>query len=239
MLKNHKLNFIVNGIFLALIIVFDICYMTVDCSSYVFKPLTSALFVLCGLFNLNYCIKTNLFKNKWFMILLFVGLVFAMLGDILLIDYFIVGAILFAIGHVFFFASFVALEGFNWLDLVLGGLIFGIALLLIELYPNFEFGEGMKIVVVLYALIISFMLGKALSNLIAKKNLKLDLLIFAGALLFFLSDLMLLFNVFASAPRVFDILCLSFYYPAEFLLAFSIAFAGMYFEKKLQSNPNA
>ena len=40
--------------------------------------------------------------------------------------------------------------------------------------------------------------------------------------LFFFSDLMLLFDVFANMPKIFDYLCLITYYPAEFLLALTI-----------------
>lgn len=47
-----------------------------------------------------------------------------------------------------------------------------------------------------------------------------------GSLLFFLSDLMLLFNVFGDVSRIFDIMCLVFYYPAEVLLAISITYSG-------------
>ena len=51
-------------------------------------------------------------------------------------------------------------------------------------------------------------------------------MIMLGSLMFFLSDLMLLFNVFADVSRVFDILCLVLYYPAEILLAISISYSG-------------
>ena len=43
-----------------------------------------------------------------------------------------------------------------------------------------------------------------------------------GSFLFFFSDLMLLFNEFAGAPFITDILCLYTYYPAQILLAYSI-----------------
>ncbi len=206
--KKHKIAFWVNAVFCYLIVFCSTLYLTrrffeVDIlqSPYILKTLSSVLFVLCGMFNLIYCFKTGMVKNKKFMIFMFLGLVFAMLGDVLLIDFFVVGA------------------GF-----------FAIALLIIFLYPKFEFGS-MLVVVIVYALIISLMLGKAGGNLRLKENKHLNLIIFFGALMFFLSDLMLLFNVFASAPYIFDILCLVLYYPAEFVLAFSIYFAGAHSEK--------
>ena len=55
-----------------------------------------------------------------------------------------------------------------------------------------------------------------------KEKSTLNLIILIGSVLFFLSDFMLLFNVFSSVSAVFGILCLALYYPAEFLLAHSI-----------------
>ena len=62
----------------------------------------------------------------------------------------------------------------------------------------------MEVVCVFYALIISFMLGKAVSNIIRERNI-LNLLIVIGSFLFFFSDLMLLFDVFANVSIIFDI----------------------------------
>lgn len=239
--KKHKIAFAVNAIFAFLIVMFDILYITrrqfgVDImqSPYILKTISSALFMLCGLFNLIYCFKTGLVNNKKFMVLLFVGLFFAMLGDILLIDFFVIGAALFAIGHVFFFIAFCTLSKVHYLDFICGGIIFGIALAIIFLYKGFSF-RNMLPLVIAYALIISLMLGKAAANL-RIKNKELTGIVFAGALLFFLSDLMLLFNVFSDLPFIFDIFCLIFYYPAEFLLAYSVYFAGAYYKDEQNDN---
>ena len=78
-------------------------------------------------------------------------------------------------------------------------------------------------VIILYALIISCMMGKTISNLIREKSKK-NLLLVIGSVLFTLSDLVLLFRLFAGAPRIFSILCVALYYPAEFFLAYSISY---------------
>lgn len=240
--KKHKIAFWVNAVFAYLIVFCSVLYLTrhffeVDIlqSPYILKTTSSVLFVLCGLFNLIYCFKTGMVKNKKFMIFMFLGLVFAMLGDVLLIDFFVIGAGLFAVGHVFFFIAFCTLSKMHWLDFVIGGGIFVVALLIIFLYKGFVF-ENMLPVVIAYAFIISLMLGKAGGNLRLKKDKHLNFIIFFGALMFFLSDLMLLFNVFASAPYIFDILCLVLYYPAEFILAFSIYFAGAHSKNESVEN---
>lgn len=238
MTKNHKIAIWVNAVFAYLIVFFSTLYITrrffevsIMQSPYILKTISSVLFVLCGLFNLLYCVKTKMISNLKFMVFMFAGLFFAMLGDILLIDFFVVGALLFGIGHILFLAGFCMLSKIHWQDFVVAGGIFIIALLVIFLYPNFEF-NGMLVVAVAYALVISLMLGKAGANLRLKQNRTLNVIIFIGALMFFLSDLMLLFNVFASAPYLFDILCLVLYYPGEFILAFSIYFAGAYSSNK-------
>lgn len=218
-MDRKKLFYILNAILIALILAGDICYIVLG--GLLFKALTSALFVLLGGANVVYLILQKE-KDKRFPIIMLVGLFFAMLGDIVLNLHFIAGAILFAVGHVFYFVSYCFLAKFKPTDLIAGVCIFVPSCLLITLAPFFDFGGVMmEIICVVYALIISLMVGKAISNLIREKTL-LNLLIVIGSCLFFFSDLMLLLNVFGNLPRVVDILCLATYYPAECFLAHSL-----------------
>lgn len=185
----------------------------------VVKGVASALFVATGVVNLIYMLK-NKSANKAFSILLVTGLVFAFLGDVLLEIHFITGAALFALGHVFFFISYLFLNKFRWQDLICAGIIFLVALSIILFVPIFEFEGVYKIVCIAYALIISLMLGKAVSNYLKDKS-KQNLIILIGSALFFFSDAMLLFSVFGGL-RICVVFCLLTYYPAEFMLAYSI-----------------
>ncbi len=238
---NNKKYFLIANIILALLVlVGDACY--IKFGELWLKGVTSAGFVIIGGINLAYLIlNKNIFDKSQagfasinkkrlslFPIIMLVGLVFAMAGDIVLNVHFIGGAVLFAIGHVFYFASYCFLSKFKWIDLLYGAIIFVPSVLFITLAPIFKFDVLMEVVCVVYAIIISCMVGKAISNLVRERNL-LNLLIVIGSALFFFSDLMLLLNVFASLPRVVDILCLATYYPAQCLLAFSIFIYG---EKK-------
>ena len=212
-----KLFTIFNFVFLALIVAGDICY-TIFGGLWL-KSLTSLMFVMLGGINLFYAIK-NKTKYLKFSIWLFVGLVLAMAGDIVLNLYFIGGAILFAIGHVFFFVSYCFVQEFKWTDLIYTAIIFVPSLMVLLFVPILNYGGIlMQIVCIAYALIISLMLGKAIANFVREKNM-FTLIILVGCALFFFSDLMLLFDVFAGA-KVAGILCLATYYPAEFLLAHS------------------
>ena len=152
-----------------------------------------------------------------------IGLFFAMLGDILLEIEFIIGAALFAIGHIFYFIAYNTLQTFKTKDFLIASCIFVPSILIILLVPIFDFGGTlMQIVCIIYALIISLMVGKAISNVLENKSI-LNILITIGSCLFFLSDFMLLFNVFADIHIIFGILCLATYYPAEIFLAYSIS----------------
>ena len=226
LLKNKQI-FIINIIYLVLILVFDVLLLTIG-YPYVFKILASAMFVLCGLTNLIYIAKCGIAeRQKLYKYLMFIGLVFAFLGDVFLIEdsTFIPGAVLFAVGHVFFFASYCLLYKINWRDVLISLAIFSVALIIILVPPIFDF-RGMLPVIIVYAFIISIMLGKAVSNAFQRDYRAENLWIMIGSLLFFLSDAMLLFSMFTDISGVFHTLCLVMYYPAEFLLASSIYYAN-------------
>lgn len=228
MKKEKNLFLYGNLIFGVLLLVATICFMQTNITSYITKTIASSLFVLCGAFNLFLLYKYYDFKTNWFALFLMIGLAFAMLGDILLISNFVVGAVLFAIGHIFFAIYFCFIAKINWVDIISLVLLLTVALLLIFLYPNFQF-DGMRLVVIVYAVIISTMLAKAIGNLINKKSTR-NLIAFLGAFLFYFSDLMLLFYRFAGNNMIFDYFCVYTYYPAEFLLAITI-----FFQKKIKS----
>lgn len=214
-----KQFFIFNIILALLVLVGDAFYISYG--HLWLKSITSAGFVLIGLINLVYAIISKKINLKY-AIIMFIGLVFAMLGDILLEINFMIGAILFAIGHIFFFISYCFIARFKWTDLIAGGIIFTVAVLVLTLVPLFNFDTMMQLLCIFYALIISLMLGKSISNIIRERNL-LNILVLVGSGLFFFSDLMLVFNVFTDIPGIaLGLLCLITYYPAECILAHTI-----------------
>lgn len=223
-LFKNKTLLILNVVFFVAILVFDILLLCFR-EPYIYKTIPSVLFVLCGVLNFIYVFKLEQ-RNKVFKYLMLIGLIFACLGDIVLIDYFVIGAILFAIGHIFFFISYSVLQKIKLRDILIALGIFLVSLIVILVPQIFDFGEMLPVVIV-YAFIISFMLGKAISNVIEKEYRFENIWIMIGSILFFLSDLMLLFNVFTDISIVFDIICLILYYPAEFILASSIYYSNI------------
>lgn len=217
-----KVSLALNAVLLALIIAGDLCYMLLG--GLPLKGTTSFLFLLVGVANLVFALKSNLFdKNKkMFAVLLCVGLFFAMLGDIILNIHFVSGAVLFAIGHVFYFVAYMFLQKIYIWDFVIAAAIFVPTLLFMLLCPLFEFESIlMKLVCVFYGAIISLMVGKALYLAVNQKTLT-SFVLAIGSVLFFVSDFMLLLHVFGNVGLWSDIVCLATYYPAQFLLGFSI-----------------
>lgn len=217
----------VNIMMFLMIMVGDFVYICTDVI--LAKAITSALFVILGVLDAIYLVS-NKAKNQKFMYLMLAGLFFAFLGDVVLEVHFIMGAVLFALGHVLFFVAYIFLNKFCWSDLICWALIFIPSVLIILFVPTLKFESIlMQMVCVVYALIISLMLSKSVSNFIKDRSV-LNSILLVGSILFFFSDLMLLFSRFGGVSTC-GLLCLLTYYPAEFLLAFSILFA-----KEKQSN---
>ena len=214
-MKNKGI-FVLNLLLAGLVQASMIWYL--DCGGLWRKGLTSFGFVLLGALNLAYLIAVRK-KPLCFPVILGIGLVFAMLGDIVLNVNFIGGALLFAVGHIFYAVSYAQLRRIGKLDLVLSGVIFAAAGSFLFFAPIFDFGDPvMKGICIGYALIISCMVGKALANAVRESTVT-NLLLAAGSFLFFFSDLMLVLYVFADAPHIIDTLCVATYYPAQCILA--------------------
>lgn len=192
------------------------------------KALASGVFVCTSLFNLILMLAYKKTTYKKFMILLFVGQVFAFLGDIFLNIYFIVGGILFAIGHIFYFVAYCFIKKFNWRDIIY--ILITITISLAIIFISKVDISNMGILIFAYAIIISCMLGKS-ATLIACEW-KTGLFIFVSSLFFYLSDVFLMFNIFGHMGRTFSLLCLAFYYPAEYLLGLSISIIGLLHKKQ-------
>lgn len=214
-----KTTAILNAILIAATLISDICYY--QFGGLLLKGITSFGFVLIAAVNLIYAIRAKADAAK-FPVVMTVGLVLCMVADIVLNISFIPGALIFAAGHVFYFISYCRLAKFKATDTIPSVIIFAASAALITLVPIFDFGSMlMEIICLGYALVISLMVGKAVSNLIGERN-KVNAILAAGSVMFYFSDLMLLFNVFAGAPKITDTLCLFTYYPAQCLLAYSI-----------------
>lgn len=185
------------------------------------KSLCSSGFALLGIINLIYTVIAKK-KNVKFAVSMAVGLVLAMLGDIFLGFDFIVGASLFAGGHICYFIGQSFLQKVRVKDLAISAVIFLCAGSFILFCPLLTFDTPvMKWVCLAYAMIISLMVGKSISNVSNEKSV-LTIVLAVGCVLFFFSDLMLVFDWFMNGGRITGLLCMSTYYPAEIMLAWSV-----------------
>ncbi|MBQ6841186.1 MAG: lysoplasmalogenase [Bacilli bacterium] len=209
----------VNLLFFIAICIGNYFYITVG--GLLIKSITSALFASLGFINMVYALKQNK-KYKKFYLAMSIGLILAMLGDIFLEIEFILGAALFAMGHIGFLIAYCFSQKIRGLDVIISLVFFACVAVFMLYSPIVVFDDPiMKWVCLIYAFVISLMLGKALGNFIKKKD-NVTGTIALGSILFTISDFMLLLSLFVELWSWTGEVCLATYYPAEFLLAYSI-----------------
>lgn len=220
MKKTQKLMLTLNVCVSTLICILNYFYQS-NGFDFTLKCVCSGLFAALGVANLVYARKTKETHGKFY-IFMALGLVFAFLGDYLICYDFIVGAATFALGHVFFVIAYCFLQKMQKLDLTVSGALFACCLIFLLFCPLLSFDVPVfRIVCIVYALIISTMLGKAIGNFVREKNTFTGTIAAASALFFF-SDLMLVFDWFIGLWSWTDHACMGTYYPALCLLAFSM-----------------
>jgi len=155
------------------------------------------------------------------------GFVFCLGGDVFLAlpqkKMFLLGLISFLTGHVFYVIAFVKLAGLN-IFAVIGTLLTIAVSLVVYKWLKPHLGT-MKIPVIFYIIVISCMLSGAWAILgeaeLAKQG---RLLVFIGALSFYVSDLFVARNQFMKDAFVNRLVGLPLYFAGQFMLAFSVGF---------------
>lgn len=219
-MKKNKLIFAVNVMTIAAIFVLNWFYQK-NGFDFTLKCICSGGFALLGVINLCYALISKQ-KNIKFYIGMCAGLLLAFLGDVLIGYDFIIGAATFAMGHICFAVAYCFLQKFNVRDLLPSGILFFGALAFLLFCPLLTFEVPVfKAVCIVYALIISLMLGKAAGNFLKVKNAVTATVVCASTLFFF-SDLMLVFDWFIGRWSWTSEACMGTYYPALCLLAFSM-----------------
>ncbi len=191
---------------------------------YIFKPLSTILVIIVAalsifvpdMYNLSYTLAIIL------------GLLFSLGGDVALMfkskRAFMIGLVLFLIAHFVYSIVFAVHSGF-----VKGDLISSVVLVLLAVIIYFYLHSGlgkMKIPVLIYVLVISFMVNRAISTFSGFFfNETQAYLILIGAGLFYISDLILAINKFKK-PFKYHRFNLAFYYSGQLLIALSTGFFG-------------
>lgn len=221
-MKKNKILFLINLIIISAVLILNYFYQSNN-FDFMLKCICSGGFAALGIINFLYILKAKQ-ENIPFHLTLCLGIFFAMLGDIILNFSFVAGAVVFAVGHIFFFTAYCLLQKIRKADITIGSSVFLAGTLFLLLCPLLKFDPPFfRIVCIAYALIISMMLGKAVGNFVRKKNIFTFLLAVAG-FLFFFSDLMLVFDWFIGLWSWTDHACMGTYYPSLCISALAMLF---------------
>jgi uncharacterized membrane protein YhhN len=166
--------------------------------------------VLIIIYLLNAHHKLNIF--------ILAALIFSWAGDIILDFSFIPGLLCFLLAHVMYATAFFKTSGESLLSrkpilLILPLVLYGAGLIFL-LYDHLD---GMRLPVIIYALVIMTMLAGAI-NRYSKVNRVSYLLVFAGALLFVISDSLIAVNKFGFPFRFSGTAIMITYIAAQYLI---------------------
>jgi len=210
----------VNIAWIAAIFVLNFIYQK-NGFDFTLKCICSGAFAALGLLNFLCTVRIRP-HSTGFLSGMLAGLIFAFLGDVLIGYDFIIGASVFALGHVCFVIAYCFLRKMSPSDFIISGILFAGAAAFLLFSPLLTFDVPVfRVVCLVYALIISLMLGKAVGNCIRMKTAAAGLLAFASALFFF-SDLMLVFDWFIGRWSWTDHACMGTYYPALCFMALAM-----------------
>ena len=191
--------------------------------SFLFKPISTLLIIaIAGLsfFEPAY--------NQTYSIGVLIGLLFSFGGDLALLfqekrKFFMIGLVFFLIAHIIYAATFSLLGRFTIWDIFTAVILLAAGL---AFYRLIEQNLGaMKVPVLAYILIISLMVNRASSTFASPLLSSAQAwMITAGAILFYISDIILAANRFWK-PWKYNRISLAFYFSGQLL----IALAGSYF----------
>ncbi len=179
---------------------------------YIFKPLTTLLILGIALLGVS--------PNPLYKILILIGLVFCLGGDVFLmlpVKYFIMGLASFLIGHIFYIVAFVIDGGFLLSLWLLPLLVYGVFIYWL-LHPHLSKMRGP---VIAYVVIILTMAWQALAHW-SLWHTTSALLAASGAVFFVISDSILAVDRFRGKFRSARVLVLSTYWLAQWLIALSV-----------------
>lgn len=170
-MKKQDVYLYINIAFSSCIYVLNYFYQSNN-FNFLLKCITSSLFAILAIINLTYFNGTKKKKEDLkYPIFMVFGVIFCFLGDAFINHYFVIGVVLFALGHVFYVGGYYMLYKFRGLDLIIGGSIGLAAGTFVLVCPYLSFDAPiLKVACFIYVFILSFMVGKTISNFIKEQN---------------------------------------------------------------------
>jgi uncharacterized membrane protein YhhN len=169
-----------------------------------------------------------------FSMLIMMGLICGLIGDILL-DLKIMykessslyqhgGMVAFLVGHLFYLTALIIYFGFNWIPLVIALILAIIIACVSKFILKFNFAEH-TVNTYAYSFILSYMMTQACYAAITQNFTASTILLAVGAILFLLSDLVLVMTYYDNKDsRPFIAVNHILYYAAQFTIALSILY---------------
>ena len=189
---------------------------------YILKPISTLLVIAAAAFSL-----LEPAQNPIYIIGVLAGLLLSFGGDMTLMlknhpKAFTRGLVLFLLAHVAYTVVFMLLGTFSVPDLLSAGLLLLAGIMCYHLFrPNLG---KMKIPVMAYIVIISVMVNRAAAAFTSPVfSATQGIMIFFGALLFYISDIILAANRFWK-PWPFNRVSLAFYYSGQLLIALAASY---------------
>lgn len=223
-MKLYLIPLILGIIFEAIFIVFE--YRKKPETALILKSCASFMFIVLGI--ICYLQTSNII----FGIMILIGLVFGALGDVCLNlrnvlekqkdRIFIMGIAAFLLGHLFYIATLIICDA-KALYIAIPMAAVLSAIILYFTLKNIDVPKKLKIFGPIYIAIVIIMFSCATSLLILYPTNKAYLIFTAGAFLFMLSDIVLVFNLFGNKKvKALRAINLSTYYIGQLLIAISI-----------------
>ncbi len=176
---------------------------------FIFKPLTTILII---------AIAAGSGLSSAYSVAIFIALILSLFGDVFLLfeTKFIYGLISFLLAHIVYIRAFYS--GFSGLGVYVALPLLAFAVIMMsQLWPN---AGKLKIPVLIYISVILAMVYQA-AEMYLQSRTTAALLVFVGALLFAFSDSVLAINRFKKEFSGAQVLILSSYYLAQWLIASS------------------
>lgn len=190
----------------------------------ILKGLAALMFVMIG------CIGYKNVINDSLGIKIFIGLIFGLVGDVLLNlrfvlkksgqKAFLAGILAFLIGHILYLAALIPIAESLAVDIVIGVVLAGA--LLAYIFKTMEVKTAFKIFGVFYlgAVIVMTVIAVNIAFVTGNPH---DIVYAVGAVLFTASDIVLIFNTFSGVTKFsLRITNLSLYYVGQLLIAGSL-----------------
>jgi len=181
----------------------------------VFKISACLCFVIASL--INSCVSE--YKNKGFIRRLQTAIMVAFVGDIVISFHFILGTVVFAIGHIFYYGAYLKLKKSTLRDFVISFCLFLIAGYILLFASFIKIDVPSRIIFLIYGAIISIMTGKAIGLYLSEKN-KRTMVLAIGSVMFYLSDAITLTCTFSeNHAHIFTVLGFGLYLSCQFFFA--------------------